>query len=64
MVLSKIVYVNLSTETVEEKEYGDDLIQYYGRGLTSYLVKENVPPYVGRYFWLKRLKSSGSHDKI
>lgn len=47
--MSKIVYVNLTTETVEEKEYGDDLIQYYGRGLTSYLVKENLPPYVGRH---------------
>lgn len=43
------MYVNLTTETVEEMEYSDDLSQYYGRGLVSYLIMENVPPHVGRY---------------
>ncbi|GAB6153044.1 hypothetical protein JCM17380_17940 [Desulfosporosinus burensis] len=47
--MSRIVYVNLTTETVEEKEYSDALSQYYGRGLASYLVKENLPPHVGRH---------------
>ncbi len=47
--MSKIMYINLTAETVEEREYGDALSQYYGRGLTSYLVKENVPPHVGRH---------------
>jgi len=47
--LSRIVYVNLSDETIEEKEYNLEKINHYGRGLAGYLTRQYVPPCTGRH---------------
>ncbi len=47
--MSRIVYVNLSDNTIEEKEYSLQKINHYGRGLAGYLMQQCVPPGTGRH---------------
>jgi len=47
--LSRIVYVNLSDNTIKEEEYSLEKINHYGRGLAGYLMHQYVPPSTGRY---------------
>jgi aldehyde:ferredoxin oxidoreductase len=47
--LSRIVYVNLSDETIEEKEHDLEKLYQYGRGLAGYLIQRHVPPSTGRH---------------
>jgi aldehyde:ferredoxin oxidoreductase len=47
--LSRIVYVNLSDNVIEEKEYSLQKINHYGRGLAGYLMQQYVPPGTGRH---------------
>jgi len=47
--LSRIIYVNLSDETIEEKEHDLAKLYHYGRGLAGWLMEEHVPPGTGRH---------------
>lgn len=47
--MSRILYVNLSDQTIEGKEYDLEKINHYGRGLAGYLMRRHVPPCTGRY---------------
>lgn len=47
--MSRIVYVNLSDETIEEREHDLEKLYQYGRGLAGYLIQRHVPPCTGRH---------------
>ena len=47
--MGRIVSVNLSDSTIEEKEYSLQKINHYGRGLAGYLMQQYVPPGTGRH---------------
>jgi len=41
--MSKIIYINLSDETIIQESFEMKKGMEYGRGLASYLIEKNVP---------------------